>query len=101
MLVEYAGRALHSAGRQGAEPEYEHAAVAGLGEQHVRSAQGPRLEVREEGFREHELLAGDAAGGNREWFACDVLCDGGQGDVGDDLRVIESEHLGGEAQVPG
>jgi hypothetical protein len=42
------------------------------------------------------LLAADADGGSREWFACDELCDGGQGDAGDDLHVIESEHPGGE-----
>jgi hypothetical protein len=32
------------------------------------------------------------ADGSREWFACDDLCDGGQGDAGDDRHVIESEH---------
>ena len=101
MLVEYRRWALHAFGRQGAESESEHAATAGLHEQYVRSPQGSGLEVREEGFREHELLAADTAGGRREWFACDELCDGGQGDAGDDRHIIESEHPGGEDQVTG
>jgi len=47
--------------------------------------QGWKYEKR---FREHELLAANTAGGSREWFACDELCDGGEGDAGDGLHVI-------------
>ena len=95
------GRDFLSIRRQGTEPEDEYPGAPGLHEQDVRRAQGPRLEVREEGFRKHELLASDAAARRCERSVCDDLRHGGQGNAGHDLGVIETERPHGEAQDPG
>ena len=96
--VGHHGRDFLSIRRQGTEHEDEYPGAAGLHEQHVRCAQGARVEVREERFRKHELLASDAAARRCEEPVCDDLRHGGQGDAGHDLGVIETERPHGEAQ---